>query len=455
MMDILPKSRMDLAYRVKSILGILESYRPEIDAEDVGRLELLSLFLKFFNRFFNHLNNEKLEEFDHRWARTCMFQIKTLATQLTTIEPPHIEDPSPAISPYVSPAISPFFDRIAQQVRPGTTLIIHSKLIVSSHFDQTVDLLENVFDHLKQAGNVLEFTQWERILYEHTENILLIKYPQIEGILISPIIAHEFGHFIAKKMGYQEVRITKVEAGQSDGKISSMDAARVNKWLEELMCDILGFKIMGPAFYWAFHEWLLLSHPFVYNVNKHAYKSHPHPALRLMLSSQLAIDFLTSLAPTEDPKKLVTNAVQHRIDALKKEQNIFKEKLPKGDSVIEFIEGFAGYFSKLINNTDNSFHFREENLNKEIGQLFFSLENDIAPVEILQKDQGKGILWDSKPADWRSILNTAWIKHLEDRENAESLADRVEVRHDLEEFIICSLEANNSAVKFREERDRR
>src|SRR5258708_7242297 len=70
---------------------------------------------------------------------------------------------------------------------------------------------------------------------------------------------------------------------------------RINNWIEEITCDLIGIFLFGPAFYFAY-TYFLLSFSRLDNASK----THPPIRLRLKLMTQLLSERYprTTLRPT-------------------------------------------------------------------------------------------------------------------------------------------------------------
>jgi hypothetical protein len=125
-----------------------------------------------------------------------------------------------------------------------------------------------------------------------TRRPIVMNYPLTDSdrLLLHPIFAHELGH--ASSDEYQLVQQAEETLRADANFVSAFEATEtmmtvpgelrrlLRRWIEELLCDHLAIEVMGPAFLWAFAQFLV---PCNYG---DAGASHPPNTLRIRLAME-------------------------------------------------------------------------------------------------------------------------------------------------------------------------
>jgi hypothetical protein len=153
------------------------------------------------------------------------------------------------------------------------------------------------------------------------EWFIFITYPILESrsILLHPLIIHEIGHLvdfqteISKKIK-EEIKLDKesfedlFQKEQKNPKYIGLEETEIKenlyekcmniteKWLKELICDLIATHLLGPAYFFAFFE--------LSNLNDDIYlnsEGHPSSGIRLRFISEelYQMSFITELKAEE------------------------------------------------------------------------------------------------------------------------------------------------------------
>jgi hypothetical protein len=271
--------------------------------------------------------------------------------------------------------------------------------------------------------------------------ILTIVFPRTlkHFVLLHPILGHEIGHAIFKMANHQKELITILNAellspSETFKSVENISAwlfsntapddvqkqiavlsiqginesdffpkhANLMKWLEEILCDLLGLLIFGPSYIGAQCNLLLSMEPS----GLHLGKTHPPTALRINLVLKAAkalgydsIVFDKDVAPHAKAFWDGVNSLIQPSDWF----NVFTE-----DSIKNTLTALQKYLSNF-EKTLYPIHDKET-----IQQLSRQLFKLIPPVGSCYNDEGEP---DCKEVDFRHILYAGWIASEFDPEN--------------------------------------
>ena len=302
------------------------------------------------------------------------------------------------------------------------------------------------------------------------KSVLLI-YPYIynNNISIITILAHEIGHYIEfnndsinklisnihfdpkeiENIAKKQLEVNK-EKGTSDHyfDLDTMKAVIhkeaqdiMKNWLQELFCDLIGFKLIGPMY-------LIINTEFLLSIGKSTilYPKHPSIEMRLkyLFDTYGKSGFNTTEIKEENIKeyKKYLEDIKKYIDSIKitlEPHTISKIAYEKAKSVINLLQEDVNDVIKPLN-----IEYKPDVYIKETEILVKKLSNLVLPCEI---EQGK-------PANIVSILNSSNIfKILLSKKIFETQKDGLamsflDFQYQIDQFVARSVELSTIHQKF-------
>lgn len=265
----------------------------------------------------------------------------------------------------------------------------------------------------------------------------IISFPSIErkSALLHCDLGHEIGHLIAKRflesedntylIDFQEKIIAKVkdetkkhpippilEVIEIGKKIKSAILFR-RRGLEEIISDIFGIHLLGPAALFALFQIAFSDSLDISPIETPSY----YPPWRTRLRFCIKTLELTGMIPIRETDYLIPNFSQHkqciqaRIDEIRNitlnqsdQNNIEKDWLVKlaYDSIYNTIPAFENFLTIKYGDKFIS----PESLYRQVYPLVHRLIKDIVPNALELS------LQNSEPADMEAILNASWFYRL-------------------------------------------
>ena len=235
------------------------------------------------------------------------------------------------------------------------------------------------------------------------------------------ILAHELGHLVDKtKKIYEALLPIELDKASFDQLVDSRCAATVpgaqltleavltkegvqsqcyltctrmvEKWVREIIADVLAIHAIGPASYFAFNDF------FAYlGADNLPSGTHPAPGFRLLLMLEelrtlgyLASEDALDTALREAMKYVKADAAQLKYND---EENVVHVTIEKNlTALLEKIRPFISNYS-----------FKAATYRGEVPSVLKRLEEGIAPIETYDKKSDI-----TRPVPVRSILNAGW-----------------------------------------------
>jgi hypothetical protein len=306
--------------------------------------------------------------------------------------------------------------RYVRSILPGADIIVSSKAELNYSIQEIAGQLRNLF-----AGSVLEqcCTKLPQFLFA-----VNIPSTEFQNILVHAILSHELGHGLYDRRQIQDAILPQIRLDEARVKIgldhilqsaasavpaipeliarenaSGEISERITSWVEEIVCDVIGIHLFGPAFYFAYVYFLIS-----FSRLDHASRSHPPIRLRLKHMS----DLMERLYPHLEPVDLwptITKSIKE-----------WKEICGAPVSQKAFFDQIA---VETLTDPNNFEMILREVGSKMVGLPVYtakSLERDlqnIQPLILSLIPPGEvGAFGSTTGIDIASILNIGWIVYL-------------------------------------------
>ncbi len=276
---------------------------------------------------------------------------------------------------------------------------------------------DNLVAHSLLGHEIGHFIIWKKNLEAEFNNVIRFEKTKMELLVKQELI---------KNKTEQNRDLSKAEEDQIRNSVQQVIRSNVAAGTEELLCDLIGFRIMGPVMLFSLVEFLL-SDTSAYKI----FEKYPPPALRL----QILIDEIKAGNYVEEVTDgEIQKIIQSLIDHV---QNFIIPEDVSGYSLQEKIQydtwkNIIPDLQKIANNVINQYkelQYSEKTFGSDMPPLVKKLMRFVPPCEI---EQGK-------PADLISILNAgmifrlSWKKILPDllekeQEKIESVLDALVIR---------------------------
>lgn len=279
------------------------------------------------------------------------------------------------------------------------------------------------FEYNYVYQNLREFSDTVTKMLPRTKNILdklpdklaVLSFPDIykDNLIANSELAHEVGHFIddidqITKRIFSTIKpdpeklyqyIKKDTEGLDYLAIERIKAKTLkkwrysaNRWILELVCDLIALRLCGPAFLFALAELLLTK-----QYPDEADEDYPPAVMRLelLLEELDSIKFLDNIANMEN-KKLIEELVGQIREHIKTFQN-------NEESILhETINSVKPLIKTQADISTRGFQYTPQKFATDVFQLLDRLKEYVPPCEIKR----------GTPADIISILNTGIIFRL-------------------------------------------
>lgn len=305
-------------------------------------------------------------------------------------------------------------------------------------------------NYLTKVTEILPNTK--HVLSSLPDNLSVLQFPDIyrDNLVANSLLGHEVGHFIDDVFGITEKITPKVVINKEkfDGLVQQVKKEieiemkgplpefikleqvkanlltqinfSINRWIMELISDLVAFRLCGPVFLFALSEFLLSRHYPDFHSDK-----YPPASLRLSLLLEEFTDmgFLDNIQEKED-KKLVSeliNGIKNYLDTSKTD--------PNNNIVYNSVVSIKSLIKQEANNYTKGYQYEPKLFGNEVFKLIGKLKEFIPPCEIEFK----------KPANLVSILNAGMIYRMTWRKNPPPLEVNTSEDGYLVEQIINSL----------------
>jgi len=303
--------------------------------------------------------------------------------------------------------------------------------------------------------------------------LFAIPYFNQADIFSSALLGHELGHFILRKEEKVKKEKSQLKALKVEDATFSPDfRTRIYSWNTEFACDLLGLKIFGLSYFFAFFEFIFLENPF-----KAGTKDYPPNWLRLkLLIKEIKktgiydiIDDnieLLKIGLRDYGKEIKTfiDFFDNKIDDFKN-----KSKFERFGREINYIESKNEFkriidsMDKILSSSENykelEYYYDKDSIS-EVKELIKLLNEYITPNELILKGDkvGKPKI---KVASIRNILNAGWLfllfnikKHYrifnvnKEKEFKKREEKKMEIRQKLNELVLKAIESSYIKTKF-------
>jgi hypothetical protein len=359
------------------------------------------------------------------------------------------------------PLIAPFIDLAKDATgRHGTELIFEAQ--EDFRYAILADAFELIKDNLDQISpdyQAIDGSPIQRIMGSADLGVVTYPIRADADTFRHAVVAHEIAHLALSRPWEDEKSLREVAFEKTDLQNEDLppgnesergrreeDTKRRKRWLDELACDLLAVRMIGPVYFFALVELIVPAHQVEHLPGLPGYSSHPSVIWRL----ELLLDELADYIGVEEGEALVhARAVLSRFtDLISVAQEISEERLSDADKTerkklkdgLDYVRGEA---EALLGN-----HGRYEPgiFRDDVGLIWRKLKQHISPAEKIahrprqdrdglelelaedavmsktgeaeapdelkqpnsQKDEEE--TW-SEPFDWRSILNGCFIYH--------------------------------------------
>jgi len=400
---------------------------------------------------------------------------------------------------YLAKNIMPFLDRVNEIFIPEELLLtfadLSGELAKKLHFSEKIDL--RFFPRWDLNYGIRGFQDFVRgtleenfpanfistdiqISPESPEWFVFITYPRSESrnSLLHPNLIHELGHLVDLQTGISKAIKGKIkipkrsftellqqERQKPDYQADEEDEQRqklideyieiTEKWLSELISDLVATNLLGPAFFFAFFELSNLTS----SINDYS-KGHPSSGLRLRF-------ILEELYQMYVSTKLITNKELKQalhvwyLDLKEKEEN--GELVPRVSSELLISDPNSKYF-KLVYDTmlyNRSIILQKarekikvvscdaDKLNLEVIYLLNDMVSGKLPCEWLDNRSG-----EKKASDLTSILNAGWLAYLTAMDkfycllDANSGSEKLKALDNFNELLLKAIESGHILAKW-------
>jgi hypothetical protein len=287
-----------VAHRVRLLMErIADAGQPAYASSATASLS--EILVRILSRFFDELRSLHQEINDHPPEDTVR-QVRTI--HLATVKIVHelVEAIRMASSSSPAASIVEAYAQIASLVQHGTQTIIHPTWDYNASCDEIMTTLRTMTGRLGRDTGEAVFSGAPR-------SFLVITYPvsEEEMVLRHAFIAHELGHFIDHIEGWsnsiletqvfdEEDRDCIMAAVQSTEDEEEWDQTLERAlilageiapfWIGEVIADVLGVGVLGPAYLLAFDE---VSPSPRFSSPHTLSRSHPPGSLRREIISRL------------------------------------------------------------------------------------------------------------------------------------------------------------------------
>jgi len=304
----------------------------------------------------------------------------------------------------------------------------------------------------------------EKKLDKFAENFAIIGFPlmQKENVILNALLAHELGHFIdsqeeisqklLNRISIDPKAIEKIAKSLASHKLKpkkglatldlffsyemikasivDLTSKTIEKWLGELVADLIAFRMVGPVFLFALKN-LLLTMKGIDDLSK----EYPSPRMRitLLMEEFQKMKYKPQLRKHDTGKKFIA-----AIDRLKQQlQDMEESKKDEVENLVfKSISKVIPNLRKDVRKATKQVDFVPKEFCSEVFRLVEILDSFVAPVEVAP----------GTPASPASILNSGLLYDLLFRNklyktlNARSPRDKIDAIQKLHQLLLKALE---------------
>jgi len=306
-----------ISHRLHALIQQLEELS-HLDFPSNSPIVLSEILKRILLRLFNDLSdlNSSIDQSPSQdifeKAKTINFAIIFIGKLTESIHGAQISSTSLPMS-----SIIEAFEDICGQIAYSTKVIIYPQWDLNATFFDVIPQLKKLSKYINK-GDTVEIFRGE------PSHIPIITFPTIEGknYLRQSILAHEVGHFADATYSFSENIIRKckdVVIKRNESQLMSPKSRKIaigviETWIPEIVADVIGLNIVGPAYIFAFDDVMhippSLANPFLS-------QTHPPFGLRAKLTAEYCLDSLIQpLLLAEELRELEENGV-HSLNFLK------------------------------------------------------------------------------------------------------------------------------------------
>ena len=308
------------------------------------------------------------------------------------------------------------------------------------------------------------FPDQGKILSLLPDNMSLLSFPDIyrDNIVANVLLAHEVGHFmvnvkhlvskinikidkdmldaylkknISNEEGIDKKKTISDSHWLTGQKLKSLVYDSIKNWIEELLCDMIAFRLSGPVFVFGMAD-LLLTHGKKSTLTN----DYPHISYRLshIISEIERMGFVERVTDKKYRKSIgeLINKIKSFLNLPDEQDNnniIFDENLPQSlkdqqmlfKVVLKAVENSLKDINKIANEITKGLQYTSEKFGNDMSVLIPKLDDKIPPSET----EG------GKPADIISILNAGIIYKMTWRLSGKYDSSTIEAIQDTEKSI--------------------
>lgn len=360
-------------------------------------------------------------------------------------------------------------ESILRKIHNDTRLIIRPQ---SEYMYETWFLLEEISKAAIDIGSPL-YTSMSMITKpeDSPENIVVLNYPasEKENVLLHALFGHEIGHFaVDKHKLVDDLEIgTKRDAliekyygitaqlGDKDRLITDF-----SNWLTEILSDIVGCRLFGPAFFLAFDHFCIVESTYYSTIAHKEYKyQYPPLAIRTEVILKELNQYVVDQGNSHDSRtqKLFEPFLKYakRLPWETSIENLdYPEK--KHDLVTWSSVKLALEDRSLLSKVDSIVQGQEYSpaiFFREVPILLERMQNEIIPNEVgFDSTNGR------KSANWISILNAAWayyysVLDLDEFAKPDKIEELFSLMHESSRHVLRAIELSEIQKFFEAERE--
>lgn len=188
-------------------------------------------------------------------------------------------------------------------------------------------------------------------------------------------------------------------------------------WFTELACDLLGVRLVGPAYALSLVEYAATRN-WRYEIGDAFYETHPHFSWRLARLVKPVSRYLDALEEADETAAAIARKVFDRYLGVVPTLAWDRASEPELEAVERAVDGIDADSDVLLGRAA----YDKATFARELPEVLAQLERRRAPSERLlwsaeqvedwKDEPGKFVPAWSEPLDWRSILNGGYVEWL-------------------------------------------
>ena len=340
-------------------------------------------------------------------------------------------------SQYTPAPFIPCLENLVEKYIPGGYIIVKSAWNFNYSFAEISQYIKNM---LVYSGISID--------NDFPEHLVYLSFPRVEkeNVLLHCVFAHEIGHFfntVKEISNHISIHIEDPKILVTIPSLYSQLLRSIQSWYKELVSDVFGIHLFGPAYFCSFTE-LGLS----FSLLNDASLEHP-PALmrlKLMMSVLKNLGFLDYSQDMDRTTNSVDNINYYKFfenweKFLDTNESLFSNPLYYliSQSVSTVHTDIKGKVKEFIK--DNGYSADE--FRSEVPPLIERVLKLIPPNEIISKNNE-----DTKIPNFVSIINSCWMVYsvkmhsLYDLLGTETWEEKFQVKTMLNNLALKAIEYN-------------